>query len=222
MTAKQSESMALLDKMSSEVAPEISPLLRLLIENSRRIGLAVAVFVLAAAGYGVYTWHAGKQKLEAQNELGAILVVTDGAVRLERLQAFLPAAPAAVKEAVFLAIAGTAAEIGNYTAAADAWGQIALVPKSSLYVTAMVGKAENLSRAGKDAEALAALASMTIPTDSAATGLVNALVADLAEKTGDFAKAADACEKLVADAAINNPEEADFWRQKAAALRLRK
>ncbi|MDL2210540.1 hypothetical protein LJC26_07025 [Desulfovibrio sp. OttesenSCG-928-O18] len=210
----------LLDKMSSEVAPEVSPLLRFLLNNARRIGMVTAVFVLAAAGFGIYKWQSDKQLREAQNALGTILAAADNTDRLAKLKTFLPTAPAPIKNSVLLALAKAASDAKDYTAAADAWGEIAKDPKDPLYITATIGKAENLALADKAAEALAAVEAMTLPAGSAAQNLVNTLIVDLAEKTGNVEKAIAACEKLVTGTAMTSPEEADFWRQKAASLRL--
>lgn len=220
MAEKRSTNPILLDKMSSELAPEVSPFLRFLLDNARRIGIVTAVFILAAAGFGVYKWQSGKNTLEAQNELGKILASADRTDRLPRLKAFLPAAPESMKGAILLAVAKAASDAKDYATAADAWGELAKDAKDPLYATAVIGKAENLAMAGKAAEALAVLEAMTLPAGSSAESLINSLVADLAEKTGNLDKAIAACEKLAAGAATANPEEADFWRQKAASLRL--
>ncbi|MCC8194450.1 MAG: hypothetical protein LIP28_07385, partial [Deltaproteobacteria bacterium] len=69
----------LLDKMSSEVTPETSPLLLFLANNAKRIMALLVVCCIAAAGYGVYSWQEGKKTAEAQNALAQILVVRDDA-----------------------------------------------------------------------------------------------------------------------------------------------
>lgn len=221
MALKSPTDQSLFDKMSSEVTPEVSPLLRFLADNGRRILIVLGVCVLAGAGYGVYAWQARGQVQQAQNDLGQIMVITDSAARLAKLNAFLPKAPADMKAAVTMSIAMTAAEAKQYGEAAKAWGDVAKDVTDPLYVTALVGRAENLAMAGKAAEALAVLEGANLPSDSAAHPLINSLMVDIAEQTGDTAKAIAACEKLVSGSGLNNPEEADFWRQKAANLRLK-
>lgn len=212
---------SLFDRMSSEVTPEVSPLLQFLMNNGRRMLIGLAVCVIAGAGYGVYNWQAKKQAEQAQNDLGQILVISDSAARLTKLNEFLAKAPAGIKTAVTLAIANTAAEAKNYDAAGAAWGELARDTKSTLYAAALIGKAENLAMAGKDKEALAALEGSALAEDSSANALINSLIVDLAEKAGDTAKAIAACEKLALGSGLQNPEEAEFWRQKAAFLRLK-
>ncbi|MDR3073511.1 MAG: hypothetical protein LBV01_02145 [Deltaproteobacteria bacterium] len=212
----------LLETLSSEVSPAGSPLLRFLMDNARRLGFAAVILVLGGAGYGIYTWHTGKQITDAQNELGRILVVADSADRLARLKAFLPGVPAAVRPAVLLSVARAASEAKDYAAAGGAWDELAKNPQDSLHVVAVMGKAEALVLQEKNAEALALAEALKLPEDSAAVGMVNSFIVDLAEKTGDLDKATAACAKLVTVVAMANPEEADFWRQKAASLELRK
>lgn len=211
---------SLLQKVSSEVAPEISPLMLLLLNNAKRIAAVLVICVIAAAGYGIYNWHTNKQLVRAQNDLGRILVVEDSAARLAKLKEFQASAPARIKPAVALAIAKSAMLAGNFAEAEKAWAELARDPKDPLYVTAVIGKAESLGSQDKAAEALTVLETMTLAPDSMAGVLVDGMIVDFAEKSGDLEKAAATCDKIAA-AALGNPEEADFWRQKAASLRGR-
>ena len=219
MAEDRSANKTLIDEITSEVTPATSPLLNFLIANSRKIAVAAAVCVIAGAGYGIYSWQAKKQVAEAQDKLGRILVSQNTADKLANLKAFLAEAPAEVKGAVQMAVAKTAMDAKDYPAAYEAWDALGKDPKSALYITAMVGKVEALALQDKTAEALAVAEGIAIPVDSASMPLVQGLIVDLAEKSGDFPKAIAACEKLVTSIAMLNPEEADFWRQKAASLR---
>ncbi|CAK7064606.1 MAG: hypothetical protein DELT_01589 [Desulfovibrio sp.] len=219
MAEDRSPNKSLIDEISSEVTPATSPLLEFLVAHSRKIAGIAIVCLIGGAGYGIYNWQQKKQVATAQENLGRILVVNNAADRFAKLKTFLADAPAGVKGSVQIAIAKTAAEVGDYAAAHDAWDALSKDPKSSLYVTAMVGKAEALARQDKTKEALAIAESISLPSDSASVPLVQGLIVDLAEKMGDFAKAVAACEKLVTSVAMLNPEEANFWRQKAASLR---
>lgn len=222
MAANSPQNPTLFEQVSSEVTPEVSPLLRFLMNNARRIAAVLGVCLLAGAGYGAYSWHARNKVEEAQNALGAIIVIADHNARLSKLTEFRASAPVSIRPAVELAITQAATAAKNYTAAAEAWGELAKDPQDPLYAAALIGKAESLARAGKDAEALAVLEGAALPETSSANAMANSLIADLAEKIGDMDKAIAVCEKLVAASSINNPEETDFWRQKAASLRLKK
>ncbi|SBV90503.1 conserved hypothetical protein [uncultured delta proteobacterium] len=222
MAEDLSNNQTLLDKMSSEVTPATSPLLLFLTRNARMIVAVIAVCFVAAAGYGVYAWQAGKTVAEAQEKLARILIVRDDADRLAKLKSFVPTSPEAMRKGATLALAQAAMQAKDFPEALQAWEFIAKDPKDPLYAVATIGKAEALGAQEKYAEAIAALESMTLPADSEATNLVNSLIADFAEKTGDISKAVAACEKLVTGMAGRSPEEAEFWRQKAASLRAAK
>lgn len=219
MAEDLSNNQTLLDKMSSEVTPATSPLLLFLTRNARVIVAAIAVCFVAAAGYGVYAWQAGKTVAEAQEKLARILIIRDEADRLAKLKAFVPASPEAMRKGATLALAQAAMQAKDFSEALQAWEFIAKDPKDPLYAVASIGKAEALGAQEKYAEAIATLESMTLPADSEAVNLVNSLIADFAEKTGDLGKAIAACEKLVTGMASRSPEESEFWRQKAASLR---
>lgn len=210
---------SLLERMSTEIAPEVSPLMRFLLDNSRSIAAGIVICALAAAGFGVYSWHTGKQVADAQTALGRILVLKDNADRLAKLEAFKTDAPATVRPAVTLAIANAAMQVQNYAVAVSAWKELGADPKSALYITAIIGQAECLAAQGKTPEAIVTLERASIAADSTAVYLVNSILANLAEKNGDIEKAIAACDKIAAAIAAANPDEATFWRQKAASLR---
>ena len=222
MAEDHSQNQTLLDKMTSEVTPETSPLLQFLTNNAKRIMLVMAICFIAVAGYGAYSWQETQKIATAQESLTRILIVKDSVDRLAKLKAFAPSAPEAIREAVALAIAQTAMQAKSYDDAFQAWETFAKDSKSSLYTTAVIGKAESLALQGKTTEAITVLENSALPADSEATNLVNALVADLAERSGNIDKAIAMCEKLVVGMAERSPEEADFWRQKAASLRAGK
>lgn len=221
MADDRSANKTLMDEISSEVTPATSPLLSFLIAHARKIAAAAAVCVVAGAGYGIYSWQAKNQIAEAQDRLGRILITHNSPDRLADLKAFLTDAPAGIKGSVQMAIAKAAMDVKDYSAAYEAWDALSRDTKSAFYVIAMVGKAESLALQDKTADALAVAEGIAIPADSPSMPLVHGLIIDLAEKSGDFPKAIAACEKLVASIVMLNPEEADFWRQKAASLRNR-
>ena len=222
MAENRSQDKSLLDKMSAEVTPETSPLLQVLTNNAKLIAVVMALCFLAAVGYSVYSWLDGKKVAKAQENLAQILVVKDNADRLAKLKTFAASAPEAVKKNVALAIAKTAMQIQNYAEAFSVWDSLAKDPKDPIYPVALVGKAETLSRQDKVAEALALLEGAALPADSEVITLVNSLIADLAERSGDTDKAIAMCEKIATGMAARSPEEAEFWRQKTASLRANK
>jgi hypothetical protein len=210
----------LVTQAASEVAPESSHLLAFFISNLRRIGVAVALCLCLAVGYGVYTWHANAQLTKAHKELGAILVMASDAERLVALKAFAATAPSKMQDGLQLALARTALLVKEYPVATAAWDALTKNPKAPIYVVAVIGKAESLALEDKEKEAIAFLSGIKLPEGGEAMVLVDSLIVDFAEKIGDFPKAIAASEKLVSTVASRGPEEADFWRRKAASLRL--
>lgn len=220
MAKEQSSPQTLLDKMSAEVTPATSPLLEFLTRNARLIGIGIAVCVVAAAGYGFYAWQDKRATAKAQDDLARIIILPDATDRLAKLKEFLASAPPGMRKSVNLAIALAASQAESHADAFQAWDALSRDTESPLYVTAMVGKAESLSLQGKASEALAILEGISLASDSGAANMVNTLIISAAEKAGDLKKALAVCEKLIPGMAERSPEEAEYWRQKAAALRL--
>lgn len=219
MAEEQFKTPTLLDKMSAEVTPATSPLLNFLSRNAKLIVVLSVAGLMAAGGYGVYSWQQRQTAENARDALARVLVIEDDAARLAGLKDFLPTAPAGLVTSANLAIASAALRTHNYADAVQAWDALSKDPKDLLYVTAMIGKAEALALQGKHADALAVLESIVLPQGSEAVNMVNALIVTAAEQTGDLKKALAVCEKLIPGMAERSPEEAEYWRQKAASLR---
>ena len=220
MADTKTDNMTLLDKMSSEMTPATSPLLEFLTRNAKLIAAVLAACVVVLAGYGFLSWNEGKKLAAAQEDLARILILEDSQDKLAKLKAFVPGAPDSMRNSLALVMARTAMKVKDYPEASQAWDVLTGNPKDPIYATAMIGKAESLSLQGKAVEALAVLESMSLPPEGMAASLVNVFIADLAERAGEYDKAIAACEKLISAMAVQNPEEIEFWRQKAASLRL--
>ena len=218
MAATPTQDPSLLQKMSEEVAPEVSPLLLLITKNAKIIAFVFALGVLGAAGYGGYQWYTAKQLRAAQTALGYILIVPNLEERTAKLESFLASAPQGVQLAANLALAKAYLEAKNYDKALAAWEVTAKNNEASFHTVALIGKAQTLALQEKTAEALAVLEPLAASAQGAARDLIHSSIADLAEKSGDFNKAAVACDALAANSA--SPESVEYWQHKAAALRL--
>ncbi len=220
MAEMKPDSMTLLDKMSSEVTPATSPLLELLTNNAKLIVIVLAACFVVAGGYGFYAWNMSKKVLAAQEGLARTLVLEDSQDKLAKLKAFIPGAPESMRPGLAFSLARTAMKIKDYSVASEAWDSLAQDSKDPVYAVAVIGKAESLSLLGKSTEALAVLENMTLPAESVATSMVNVLIVDLAEQTGNYDKGIAACEKLISNMTARSPEEAEYWRQRAVSLRV--
>ena len=208
---------SLLQKMSAEVSPEVSPLLRFLLDHARTIAIVIGLILAATAGFGIYSWYNNKQLDKARIELGRIEISPSAADRIKELEAFATRAPASMSTAVNLALAKSSLEIKDYDRAIKAWDAIARDPQGSFYLVAVLGKAQALVMQDKGADALAVLEKIAPTVKDGAKALVDKAIADVAEKMGNFDRAIAASEALAANNAIIS--EAEYWRQKAAALR---
>lgn len=211
---------SLLQKMTAEVAPEVSPLLRFLLDHARLIAVVIGLALAATAGFGIYSWYTSKQLDKSRIELGRIVVSPNAADRIRELEAFATRAPASMAVAINLALAKSSLETKDYDRAIRAWDAIAGDPQGSFYLVAVLGKAQALVMQDKNAEALAVLEKVAPSFKDGPRALVDRAIADVAEKMGDFDRAIAASESLAANNAVIT--EADYWRQKAAFLRQQK
>jgi lipopolysaccharide biosynthesis regulator YciM len=203
--------------MSAEVNPEASRLLRVITANAGQIVGFFALCVVIGGGYGIYSWYSAGQLAKARTELGRIEMIDDAAQRLSALEEFVAGAPGETRIAANLALALAAQDAGEYDRAVTAWAAVAAAEQGSFLTVAVVGQAEALVRAGRDAEALAFLQQHRNSGSDLARTMIDRLVLDLAEKTQQYGAAIAACDALAANPASGG--EAEYWRQKAAALR---
>ncbi|MDL2272821.1 hypothetical protein LJC23_07320 [Desulfovibrio sp. OttesenSCG-928-I05] len=208
---------SLLDKVTAEVTPEVSPLLQFITNNATKIVGVFLVCLALGVGYGAYQWHAAGALADSKAALGTAEVIKDPAERVAALEKFVSGAPAELLPAANLALAKAALESENYDKAAAAWAKVAAGEKGAFLIVAVTGQAEALIKGGKDAEALALLQKHQGSGTDVSRAMVDSLVVDLAEKNNNYAAAIAACESLAANPASLG--EAEFWRQKAAALR---
>ena len=207
----------LLDKVSAEVAPEVSPLLNLLLKYSRLLVFLLVAVVAIGIGWGGYAWYSGRQLAAATLELGELQALP-AAEGLEKLKTFAAGAPSGLKSAANLALAQAALYASDYATAASAWEAVAARETGPIAQVARIGKAQALVMAGKDAEALAVLQAVAPETD-AMRAFVDELLVDLAEKTGNIELAVKASRSLAENPAL--AENSAYWMQKAASLQTR-
>lgn len=218
MTAKPANNtnpQGLVDSLQSEVASEASPLLNALINNARFIVMGLVLFLVAIAGYWIYSSQAQKQTQADLRALGEILVISDPAKRLERLEAYAPGAPGSVRHQAWFSVMEAATELGKHDKAFDAWKVISEFG-GEMKATGCMGMANSLAAQGKLQEAVDLLASRVSGFSGQEALNMQQRIASLAEAAGDTKRALAAC-----DAIINAPEASDaakIWRQKRASL----
>lgn len=204
-------------QLQGEVSGEAAPLLRFVLDNARYIAAGLGVLVLAAGAGAGYRWWAAEKAREAQADLGVITVAKSGADRVQALEAFLAKAPSGVRNAVLLDLAATAMELKDYDKAASAWERLAAADGAT-GVVARIGRAQALSQAGKDAEALAVLEGLESSVSEISRNAVRGQLAVVAERAGKLDRAVAAYEQLMASESAGNK---DYFKSRAAALKAR-
>jgi len=203
--------------LQGEVSGEAAPLLRFVLDNVRYIAAGLGVLVLAAGAGSGYRWWAAEKAREAQAELGVISVTKAGADRVQALEAFLAKAPSDVRYAALLDLAAAAMEMKDYDKAATAWERLAAVDGAT-GVVARIGRAQALSQAGKDAEALAVLEGLENSVSEISRNAVRGQLAVVAERAGKLDRAVAAYEQLMASESAGNK---DYFKNRAEALKAR-
>jgi len=220
MTAKPAQQPAqpfgLVDSLQADVATEASPLMLFLIEHARKIAIALALFVLAIIGYWFYSSHADKVAAADAQRLGAILIISDPAMRLERLEAFVSNVPASLRHEAWLALANSAVQMEDYAKAYAAFERIRGFDPA-LRGTAVLGMANALAQQEKYADALGILNAALPELRGLEAINANIRIISLAEVTGDYARAIAACDAILAtpEAASDSTAINRFGQKKA-------
>ena len=194
-------------------------MLQLLVRHARSIVIGILLFIVAIAGYWIYSWQAGKQSAAAARELGAILIVSDTKPRIANLETYLASAPQSMKGTAWFAIMEGARQLQDYPKVYEAWKAIgALEP--GLKVPSGLGMSSALAAQSKSKEAVAALDGIAAGLNPADSLLVTSQIAAYAELAGDYNSAIAACDTLskLPEAAA----EAGVWAQKKAELERKK
>jgi predicted negative regulator of RcsB-dependent stress response len=203
--------------LEHEVAAEASPMLHFLANHARGIVIAVLLFIAAIGGYWAYSNHQSAKHGENTLALGKLLIISNDAMRLEKLQAFLATAPDSVRRETLFAIMEAANKTGDLTTVHDSWKQIGELDPS-IRAFAAIGMADALSGQKKYAEALAVLTSAVSSSslNAAESVPINARITLLAENLGDFDRAMTACDALLARP--GSQVDVNMWAQKKAVL----
>lgn len=205
--------------LQSEVAAEASPLLTFLVAHAAKIAAAIVLFILAIGGYWFYESQSHSNRIAESAELGKILVVSDPAARMERLEAFVKTAPDSLKSSVWFAILETASVLEDNDKLYQAWKAVSAMD-SAIKLPAALGMANALTAQEKYQEALALLDGVSATAPGSESAQINIRIALLAEMQGDYARAMRACEAVTTDPLLD-PNELKLWTQKKEDLAVR-
>lgn len=217
MTAKKAQQPdSLVSSLQSEVAVEASPLLTFLVAHAGKLALGIVLFLVAIAGYWVYLSQSESRRAEDLKALGQILVISDPAMRLEKLEAYLPTAPASVRGAAWFETLNAASQAQEQEKVYTAWNEVRQLGES-MAVPAGVGMANALAAQGKYREALDVLEGVSSGSRNLDVLLVQSHILLLAEVLGDYKRAVAACDAMLS-APDADADEARIWSQKKAEL----
>lgn len=172
----------LLKTIEQEMDSDLHPLLKKILDNIKLIGLGVGGIVVAVAVYsGVNVWQ-DTQHAKAMNELGAILVMDDGAERTGKLKAFAASGPADLRPAAQLELAAVTMESGAYDDAVAAWQSLG--QKDGMRAVAGLGEARALMHKGDHAAAVEVLKALKQDAGEEFAAPISSALAFAAEKAG--------------------------------------
>lgn len=211
----------LMQELQAEVTTEATPLLTFILQHIRVIVGAVCILVLSIVGTGAWHWYTDKQAEEAQNELGRVLVNTEGAVRVTTLQALLPNVPDALRISVLLAIGSAAVASEQYDVAASAYGDIVLLDsEGTIGIMACLNQVDLLLREDKAVKALALLDVLEPKTPEILQVMLQETIAAVAEQANAIDRALAAYEYLLqVDGMLG---DTGYFESRIKALRLQK
>ncbi|NJB67410.1 putative negative regulator of RcsB-dependent stress response [Desulfobaculum xiamenense] len=201
-TASAPNQGAPVEELLENVPSKLHPVLQAIVDNIRFILAGIALLVIAVGASAVYKHVQASAVEKARTEIGEALAKAP-AERVAALDALAASAPEELRAAIALELAGALSEAGDHDRAAAELGKI-VASGNAVGPMAALGQAAELSRAGKNAEALAVLESASANAPAAFAPVFARQTAVLAEATGDLARARAAYEKLLEAATAGN------------------
>jgi len=184
---------------------DIAALLRLPVAYWKQSVAVIAVIVVIAGGYALFTLYQKSQADKAEKALSELVMQKSGAELVEGLSKMAASAPANVRCAVNLELAKAAQTAGDFAKAAAAWESVAKDAPESMRIIARLGQATALSQANQNDKALAVLEALETSAPKSFLMTVDRQLAVTAEAAGQWQKALDAYNRMKADGSLQNP-----------------
>jgi cytochrome c-type biogenesis protein CcmH/NrfG len=172
----------ILKTIEQEMDSDIHPILKMILDNIKIIGLTVGGVVAAMAVYSGVTTYQKSQHEKAVSEMGQILILQDKSARVERLQSFAQQAPEDLRPGIQLELARIFMDQGEYEKAATAWHVVG--EQEGMRVVAGLGEAKALIFKGDFAGAVTILSAIKKDAGQNFLPAVSATLAFAAEKAG--------------------------------------
>ncbi|SKA70956.1 hypothetical protein SAMN02745704_00046 [Paucidesulfovibrio gracilis DSM 16080] len=207
------------EALAGEVNQEASRLLDTLLRYKNIIlGGAAALIAVAAVYAGVTLWNAHSVST-ASEELGQILLTTEGDARVDALAAFVEDAPDAVRNGALFELADVQMRQERYQEAVGTWERLeASLQSPELSILAKLGKGRSLLLDGHAAQAQEIAALMQSEAPEAFLIPVNRLLAAAAEEAGDTQTALEAYQALLSGGQV---ADASYLQYKVQELQAK-
>ncbi|MDR2051336.1 MAG: hypothetical protein LBQ63_06160 [Deltaproteobacteria bacterium] len=209
----------LLDSIQAEVSGEASPLLSFLMKHARLIFLVLFALIALVVAAGVWNYYSSSRLKDMREELGRIIIMPETGSKLAALEDFSAKADAKIMNAALLALMQSATAQGRQEKAAEAWRRLAAGDGAFAFV-ARLAEAEALSRLEDIPGGIARLEALLPEALPEEYAVINGFIADMAEKNGDWERAAAACAAVLERNAALADKNA--WEQRLAYYRAKR
>ena len=180
------QSTNLLEEIGSEVSHENAPLLEFITQHGPKIAAFVALFLLVAAGTGLWNWYNQKEESQILDEKAKIELTTTGQERVTALKALQDKAPTKLKTLLALTIGEYASELKDFATAEKAYAEAAQSDADgNIAPLAQLAQASCLLRQDKNAEALQLLQSLETRLPTPTPMHFRQMLADAALRAGN-------------------------------------
>ena len=193
----------ILRTLEQEMDADMHPLLKMILDNIKAIGLGVAMIILSVAVYAWFSSYQEEQKTRAVSQLGKIIIIDNPEERVVQLTALLAATPEATRPAIQLELAKSYLELEKYDQAGQAWQALDTAGRADLQVIARLGAAKSFLLSGKYADAATALRALKTVAGEDFVSLVSNTLAFAEERAGNIQAALAEYEAIKAKEATN-------------------
>ena len=218
MAEKQTGKQGIDPTALGDVPESLHPLLQFLANNVKLLSVLGIVLVAALAGMYVYETQKARSLVEAENELGLILVQEAGEKKIQALDEFIANGNSRLKENAQLALIETCLDVGEYERAASLWQEVSANTKSAMGVVDKLGAMQALRRAGKEKEALDGLVALRAEAPKSYALLLDWEIGVLAESAGEYETAITAYQGMIEAGAMTDTK---YLEDKVEALTLK-
>lgn len=206
--------------IQNEVSAESAPLLQFISRYAGWIAAFVIILVLILAGTALWNWYYGGKLEEARSELARVNLRLQGEEKEKALAKLVETVPDDMKMFAYMSLGHAALENNNANLAADAYAKAAsLGENNSLAHAAAMAQANILLGKGEFQKGLDILKKMAENDPTLGqTSQFKEILAEAAQNAGDNELARTTYEELAKQA---NPQEAGYYRSRAAALQAK-